>query len=232
LGWLESLSSFFCGGSLKDERIRQQDEQIKSLSLSLVECGRKRDGFESESIRLQSLADSLVSRCESAEADAARFYAELGKAIKVPDIAPVGGSLVDPWGMTPSQWVGVRPQLLSDNKYLAYPEEEWLRILTPVQAEVKRVLGFPRSEVNDCDNWTNATIFLVQEVFRRAGLSHQGAFLKLLSKAHSYCGFMMPDLSVRVYDPMSGGVVGRLGETGPGDYGEDTYKTELAYFLS
>ena len=187
---------------------------------------------EQENGRLTALAEALVERAESAEADAARFYEELDKAVRVPDVLPVGGVEVDPWSMTPAQWRGVQPALISDNEYLAYSEAEWLNVLKPVQVEVNRFMGFPRSEVSDCDNWSNAAVFLVQEVFRRSGLRRQGAFMKLISKKHSYCGFMLPDYSIRVYDPMGGRVVGWLGETGPGEYGGDTYLTEQAFFLA
>lgn len=186
--------------------------------------------------RLEHLAESLVGRAESAESDAARFYAELEKAIRVPDLSAVlkayPRTLIDPWTMTPAQWKAVRPILTSDLNYYAFSEEGWLALLAPIQAEAKKAVGRAKPEVADCDNWTLTMCDLVALTFIRAGLDRQGAFLKLLSKPHSYCGFMLPDMRVRVYEPMSGEVVGWLGETGPGLYGDDTYKTEQAYFLS
>lgn len=204
---------------------------VMALEASLVECAESK---EREVKRLKGLCEWHLSRAEGAEGDAARFYAELEKAIKIPDISSlVGGRvLVDPWNMTPIQWRGVQPVLISDDGYYAFTEEEWLRILAPIQAEVKKKLGFPKNEINNCDNWTLTMCALVAIAFRDAGLDKQGAFLKLVSKPHSYCGFMMPDYTVRVYEPLSGEVVGRLGETGPGDYGSGTYRTEQAFFLA
>lgn len=230
------LSSLLCGssGSALEERVRQQDSQIKALSLGLIECGREKDALDGERHRLQVLCDEEVARREAAEGDAARFYDELEKSVRVVDVSGFlgNGAVVDPWVMTSQQWRGVQPVLISDLGYYAFPEEDWVNILAPIQVEVKRVLGFPKSEVKDCDNWSLTMCDMVSLAFMRAGLNRQGAFMKLLSKPHSYCGFMLPDYTVKVYEPMSGAVVGWLGATGAGGYGEDTYKTEQAFFLA
>lgn len=209
--------------------------EVESLKLDLSRLESEIGGLMEEADECEADLIGMEAKAKAAETSAIRLQEMLDRSIRPPAILfTLLGSMreVDPWKMTQEQWKGVQPLHISDDIYLAYSESDWMMILDPVRAEVKRVLGFPKAEVNDCDNWSNAMIFLVQEVFRRGGQRRQGAFMKLASKAHSYCGFMMPDMSIRVYDPMNGKVVGWLGETGTGGFGEDTYRTEQAFLLS
>lgn len=207
------------------------DEKSK-LSADLTECESQLTQCRDETKRLQRLCEDYVSSLEAKESELVKVNQRLTDAITIPSVSPVGGVTVYPYDMTPAQWKGATPLVISDTRYLAYTEDEWVKTLSPLQSEVKRVLGFPKNDVSDCENWTNAMIFIVQETFRRGGYPLQGAFLKLLSKPHSYCGYMLPDYTIKVYEPMNGETVGVLGETGLGNFGEDTYKTEQAFFLT
>jgi hypothetical protein len=180
--------------------------------------------------RLQSLCDEYIMRVETAEADAARFYGRLIKAAEFPAIEEVAdlsaGAVVDPWIMTPEQWRGVNPIYIGDDLYYAYPEEEWLRMLAPVQAEVKRVVKRKADSISDCENWSLTMCTFLSICFMRAGLDKQGAFLSLSSGKHNYCGYMLPDYTIMVYEPLNGRTIGVLGET------VDLYATKLAAFLT
>jgi len=182
---------------------------------------------DSEVARLQALCDGYVARVEVAEADAARFYERLLKGAEFPDLGDLSSrAVVDPWIMTPAQWYGVRTQFIGDDLYYAFPEETWLRILAPVQAEVARVVKRKADSISDCENWSGAMVNFLSICFMRAGLDRQGAFLMLSSGGHNYCGFMLPDYRIRVYEPLNGKVVGWLGET------DGLYVTQLAFFLA
>ena len=218
-------------GSTK-KALQQCENERNQLSADAELYASQLIACRDELKRLQKLCDGYITSIEENCSELVKLKQMLTDAVTIPNITPQNGVNVYPFTMTQDMWHRVTPVTISDTEYLAFTEDEWLNILTPCQAEVKRVLGFPKSEVSDCENWTNALIFLVQEVFRRGGYPLQGAFMKLLSKKHSYCGFMLPDYSIKVYEPMNGRVVGNLGETGAGNWGEDTYHTEQAFFLT
>ena len=98
--------------------------------------------------------------------------------------------------------------------------------MAPVQAEVKRVVKRKADSISDCENWSLTMCNFLAVCFLRAGLDKQGAFMMLSSGGHNYCGFMLPDYRIRVYEPLSGKVVGWLGET------DGLYVTQLAFFLA
>ena len=227
----EFLSSFFCGGlrvELDDCKRGQSvlADKVVSLQGDLEFSG-------SEIARLQSLCNEYLVRAELAEADTVRFYELLQQSIQIPVLPDLGSKVkVYPFNMTHDMWHGVRPEMISDNEYYAWDEATWLSILGVVQPVAKKAVGRARPELSDCDNYSLTMCDLLSLAFMRSGLDRQGAFMKLLSTPHSYCGFMMPDYTIRVYEPVSGTVVGWLGETGPGDYGGDTYRTQQAFFLS
>ena len=234
--WLTNL--LMCPAKLAEvnSKLDVANSKLGSSIEELDQTKNKLADEESKSETYKASADEALRDLAAARAELDIHKKVVNEAIMLPkilDYAPLSDKqLVDPWIMTNAQWKGVRPDLLSDLSYYAFPEETWMNILTPIQAEVKKKLGFPKSEINDCDNWTLTMCAFIAIAFRDAGLDKQGAFLKLISKPHSYCGFMLPDYKIRVYEPMSGKVVGWLGETGPGDFGADTYKTEIAYFLA
>ena len=227
----EFLSLIFCGGTKVELQQCEANGILLESEKKILEI-KVADNLD-EISRLQGLCNEYLVRAELAEADTARFYEELMKAVRVPELGGLSSRvLVDPWNMTQTQWKGVRCELISDDGYYAFPEETWVKVLGPIQVEVERVLGKAKPETVDCDNYTLTMCDLVSLTFNRAGLNAQGAFMKLISKPHSYCGFMLPNYTIRVYDPMNGKVIGNRGETAAGDYGADTYRTELAYFLA
>jgi len=231
MGWLGFFSQFFCAstkGEL-DSCHREVDVLRVERDLLTVELEAERatvDGLRGE-------VDSLVAQLDSAEEDNARLYESLRVSIQIPELPDLSSKVkVYPFDMTYDMWKGVRPEMISDTEYYAWPEDVWLEVLGVVQPEAKRAIGRARPELSDCDNYTLTMCDLLSLAFMRSGLDRQGAFMKLLSTPHSYCGFMMPNYTIRVYEPMSGTVVGWLGETGPGLYGSDTYRTQQAFFLS
>lgn len=228
---LSFFSKLFCGG--KDARIKELESKVGGLEVSLNWCTEEKDKAEVEKTRLQSLCDSIVSKCEAAEADAVRLYTLLQDAIQLPSLPDLSSKVkVYPFDMTQEQWKGVMPIVISDTEYYTWDESVWLNILSLVQPIAKNAVGRACPHIADCENYTLTLCDLLSLTFIKAGLDRQGAFLKLLSTPHSYCGFMLPDYQIRVYEPITGEVVGWLGETAAGDYGEDTYLTQQAFFLS
>lgn len=119
----------------------------------------------------------------------------------------------------------VRP---ADDRYYLLPYEKWVEILTPIQAEVKESLVRWRTNVSDCDDWAYVMGGIVTQYFAKAGVSCQGAFMIIWDitgeNRHAYNGFIDDEKNVWVYEPQSGEIIGKLGET------PDPYESNWLWF--
>ena len=113
-----------------------------------------------------------------------------------------------------------------DVQYLALPFEAWSVILTGVYDAVEDALGRWDADINDCDNFALSFHSFVARVFRDSGFPLQGAFGWARSWTHGFNVFVSMDDGCWVFEPQSGTVKGRLGETG------SPYDTIRLYFLS
>ena len=147
-----------------------------------------------------------------------RRYQQLWKAgLAVPDIKAqlVYHQVYNPWGDIALNGYNLG---IHDNEYYSYTLTQWRdHILPPISAEVRDQLPRWIAEISDCDNFAETLCTALALAFIAAGKQRQGAFGVAIGKsgegAHAYNFFVTKSEGIYIFEPQSGEVVGRLGET-------------------
>jgi hypothetical protein len=222
MGWLQEL---FCT-ELKRELDNAQNE-IKNLENTLSEC-------ESELMESKNLYNELqaqfvtqgteLNRIKDAYNDAIKA---LSKSIEIPDISEILRQAVDNGfekavdppneeNPTNNTMYGFLYDVeTSDPHYYSYDKATWKLILDLIQPEVKKVVGFGRSEIADCDNFAYTTAIFTALAFNNANKAYQGAigvaeghYDPEITAAHAFNVVLLNDNQMLTYEPYSNNWLG------------------------
>lgn len=149
----------------------------------------------------------------------------LSIAVEIPNIKPF---IIERKKVEPSVLVkdfGTFNTIVADSYYYALSEEAWIKILTSIQAQVKKILIEFQSEIKDCDDWALLMSAFVTAAFAKAGLDIQGAFSIVWSSKHAYNSFITSEGDWKIYEPQNNTIPGNLGET------TEIYKSYYIWFM-
>jgi len=194
------------------QRSLEQKEELLAAQVLLTDAAlRLRDAERVLKLHYQSSVDALTSL--------------LDKAIRLPLYADYAGTgtAVDVWNFPPLADV-VREA--GDDEYLALPFEAWSVMLTGIYDVVEAAMGEWKADIHDCENFALDMVHFVSFVCRDSGFPIQAAFSYARSPSHGYNVFIDSGGEAWVFEPQSGKVIGKLGET------EKPYDTIRVYFLS
>ena len=102
---------------------------------------------------------------------------------------------------------------IADMYYYAFPKQQWINLLTPIQRMVNTLIGGWVEEISDCDDYALIMSAYIALSFIKANYTYQGAFMILWSRSHAYNGFIDSDGNIWVYEPQNDRIMGKLGET-------------------
>lgn len=232
MSWLEKL---FCGKLIKElEDCEEECITIESYNNSLLgELDRNKNILnecKEEQKRLRDENSEMYQKW----ADALKDVAYYSKRLYTVEQLLAHSIVIPEFTVDESQLTIVKPRvhpLLSsydlvtaDLEYYGLPYNKWIELLGLIQPEVKKGLKSYHPSISDCDDYSYVTGAYVAVALRHAGLRKQGAFMVTWSNVHAYNAFVDTDDNTWIYEPQSGEVVGKLGET------TDGYDTQLVWF--
>jgi len=167
--------------------------------------------------------EQLVEDVRYYEARVESLSMTLSNAIELPDVSEY---IEERFVVTPYTKVkeyGDFDIVCADIAYYAFPGDQWKRILTPIQAQVKKVLKEWQPEIADCDDFALLMNAFVVAAFANTDLDKQGAFSITWSGNHAYNSFISFE-SWDVYEPQTNEVRGFLGDT------QEMYDSKMIWF--
>jgi len=189
-------------------------------------------------VRIQDILKNLFGHCDCGEElkrceRDKKYYAEraktlsktLAKSVALPDPPDPSDKMkkVNPWKIIVKY--GKYDILTADKEYYALPLNTWIKILSPIQTQVEKVLPKWRVDVADCDDYALLMASFVAAVFAKPSYDKQVALAITWSSSHAYNSFITAEGTWEVYEPQSNVIVGRLGET------TGIYKTKKIWFM-
>ncbi len=179
----------------------------------------------SSNTQLKAEIESLKRDVDYYSARAESLAFALTNAVEIPDIAPFveGRKVIRPCERIKE--FGDFDLVVADSSYYAFPEEAWLQILTPVQEQVKKVLGTWEEEIKDCDDWALLMAAFVAAAFAKTDIDLQGAFCIMWGGGHAYNSFITLGGDWKIYEPQGNTIQGILGET------TGIYKSNYIWFM-
>jgi len=149
----------------------------------------------------------------------------LAKSINLPEPPDPSKEMeeVNPWKFIAKY--GKYDILIADKYYYTLPLNTWIKILSPIQTQVEKILPKWRVDVADCDDYALLMASFVAAVFAKPYYDKQVAFAITWSRSHAYNSFITTEGTWEIYEPQSNAIVGRLGKT------TGIYKTEKIWFM-
>jgi len=189
-------------------------------------------------IRIQELLKNIFSPCDCGEElkkceKDKKYYAKraetlakaLAESINLPEPPNPSKEMeeVNPWKFVAKY--GKYDILTADKYYYTLPLNTWIKILSPIQTQVEKILPKWRENVADCDDYALLMASFVAAVFAKPYYDKQVAFAITWSRSHAYNSFITTEGTWEIYEPQSNAIVGRLGKT------TGIYKTEKIWFM-
>ena len=189
-------------------------------------------------IRIQDIFKNLFGHCDCGEElkkceKDKKYYAKraealanaLAKSVTLPEPPNPSKEMeeVNPWKFITKY--GKYDILTADKYYYTLPLNTWIKILTPIQTQIEKILPKWRVDVSDCDDYALLMASFVAAVFAKPYYDKQVAFAITWSSSHAYNSFITTEGTWEIYEPQSNVIVGRLDET------TGIYKTKKIWFM-
>lgn len=240
-GWLQDI---FCA-KLKKEldnvktTIRELEDKLGESELAHKESEDKYSELQADYTTLKDELDRLKTAYDDA-------IKSLSNAVEIPDISEIleqavkdgTEKKVDPPNLV-NPAAGKMYGLIydvetSDNFYYAYDEGPWRQVLDLIHPEVKKAVGFGRSEMADCDNYAYTTAVFTALAFNKADKRYQGAigvaegyYDQDIKTTHAFNVVILDDDRMLTYEPYSNTW---LGDTDIVNTGANKYKVRKINF--
>jgi len=231
---------------LQDILCPKLKKELDNVKITIRELEDKLGESEEKYSELQAdyttLKDEL-DRLKTAYDDAIK---SLSNAVEIPDISEIleqavkdgTEKKVDPPNLV-NPAAGKMYGLIydvetSDNFYYAYNEGPWRQVLDLIHPEVKKAVGFGRSEMADCDNYAYTTAVFTALAFNKADKRYQGAigvaegyYDQDIKTTHAFNVVILDDDRMLTYEPYSNTW---LGDTDIVNTGANKYKVRKINF--
>lgn len=224
-------------------KLKKELDNVKTTIRELEDkLGESEEKYSELQADYTTLKDEL-DRLKTAYDDAIK---SLSNAVEIPDISEIleqavkdgTEKKVDPPNLV-NPAAGKMYGLIydvetSDNFYYAYNEGPWRQVLDLIHPEVKKAVGFGRSEMADCDNYAYTTAVFTALAFNKADKRYQGAigvaegyYDQDIKTTHAFNVVILDDDRMLTYEPYSNTW---LGDTDIVNTGANKYKVRKINF--
>jgi len=194
--------------------------KVASLEKDLTECVLIREELKDQVQSLNKEVIELKKDVKYYEERITKLTEALASSIVIPDISQY---IMDRRIINPYKIIRNFNILCADLEYYMLPLEQWKKICTLIQAEVKKVLETWKPEISDCDNWSLVMNSFVSIAFKNCKIDRQGAFSMVWSYTHAYNLFVSYE-GIYIYEPQNNRIVGRFLET------SSPYDSKIVWF--
>jgi hypothetical protein len=200
------------------DKIESLEDQIEELNRKQVSNQQLIDAWKMDYDKLRYDKDLKISLLKI------QLVKALKSVIEIPDISMyvVEKERYDPWN---DERLSGYNAILADRYYYTYSFNDWFDIIKLAFVSVDKAQTRWRTEIGDCDNYSEAMDYIIKTASLNAKLKHQSAIAICHSRTHAYNAVFTHD-EILLVEPQNGNVIGKLGET------PEPYDTRRVLFIS